>query len=97
MIKSNFSFFWLYYAEACNHFRVIALGNTASFKEISQRWQAVGSTVSDLTGPGFEPQTSRSRDERVATRPTGDMRKQTKQRATRLGLRRNMRKHLAQC
>ena len=27
--------------------------------------------VSDLTGPRFEPQTSRSRDERVTARPTG--------------------------
>ena len=30
-----------------------------------QRWRAVGNTVSDLTGPRFEPLTSRSRDERV--------------------------------
>ena len=28
-------------------------------------------TVSDLTGPRFEPQTSRSRDERVTARPIG--------------------------
>ena len=28
-------------------------------------------TVSDLTGPRFEPQTSRSRDEPVTTRPSG--------------------------
>ena len=40
-------------------------GNTAPSKEMSQRWRAVGNTVSDLTGPRFEPQTSRSRDERV--------------------------------
>ena len=39
-------------------------GNTAPFEEMSQRWRAVGNTVSDLTGPRFEPQTSRSRDER---------------------------------
>ena len=26
-------------------------------KKMSQRWQTVGSTVSDLTGPRFEPQT----------------------------------------
>ena len=38
---------------------------------MSQRWRAVGSTVSDLTGPRFEPQTSRSRDECVTARPTG--------------------------
>ena len=38
---------------------------------MSQRWRAVGNTVSDLTGPRFEPQTSRSREERVTARPTG--------------------------
>ena len=36
-----------------------------------QRWRAVGNTVSDLTGPRFEPRTSRSKDERVTARPTG--------------------------
>ena len=46
-------------------------GNTAPFEEMSQRWRAVGNTVSDLTGPRFEPQTSRSRDKRVTARPTG--------------------------
>ena len=40
-------------------------GNTAPFKEMSPGWRAVGNTVSDLTGTKFEPQTSRSRDERV--------------------------------
>ena len=35
-------------------------------KETSQRWQIVGATVSDLTGPGIEPQTSRA-DSRVFT------------------------------
>ena len=49
----------------------LRLGNTAPFEEMSQRWRAVGNTVSDLTGPRFEPQTSRSRDERVTARPTG--------------------------
>ena len=34
------------------------------------RWRAVGNTVSDLTGPRFETQTSRSRDECVTARPT---------------------------
>ena len=46
-------------------------GNTASFEEISQRWRAVGNTVSHFTDPRFEPRTSRSRDELVTTRPTG--------------------------
>ena len=48
------------------HLRVIA-----SFEEMSQRWRAVGNTVSDLTGLIFEPQTSRSRDESNTARPTG--------------------------
>ena len=29
-------------------------GNTAPFEEMSQRWRAVGNTVSDLTGPRLE-------------------------------------------
>ena len=36
-----------------------------------QRWRAVGNTVSDLTGPGFEPRTSRPKDKRANARPTG--------------------------
>ena len=44
--------------------------NRASFEEMSQRWRVVGNTVSDLTGPRFESQTSRSRDERVTAWPT---------------------------
>ena len=47
------------------------MGNTASFEEMSQRWRAVSNTVSDLTGPRFELQTSLSGDERVTARPTG--------------------------
>ena len=50
--------------------RHCACGNTAPFEEMSQRWRAVGSTVSNLTGPRSESQTSRCRDERVAARPT---------------------------
>ena len=54
------------------HIRVIALAlNTAPFKEMLQRWPAVGNTMSDLTGLRFEPQTSRYGDERVSARPTG--------------------------
>ena len=41
------------------------------FEEMWQRWRAFGSTVSDLTGSKFKPQTSRSRDERVTARTTG--------------------------
>ena len=39
------------------HLRGLASGQHSS-EETSQRWQAVGNTVSDLTGPGIEPQTS---------------------------------------
>ena len=46
------------------------MGNTASFEEWLQRWRAVGNTVSDLAGPRFEPQTSRSRSERATARLT---------------------------
>ena len=74
-MKSFIILYLLYYAEAFNNFfwahpRVIApTGNTAPFEEMLQRWQAVGNTVSNLTGPRFEPRTSRFRDERVTDRP----------------------------
>ena len=45
-------------------------GYTVPFEEMLQRWRAVGNTLSDLTGPIFESQTSRPRDESVAARPT---------------------------
>ena len=61
-----------YYAVVCGaHLRVISPGNTALFEETLQRWRAVGNTMSDLTSPRFEPQTSRSTDERINARPTG--------------------------
>ena len=68
--KLNLSLYSLYYAEASNElampiFAPLRLDSTASFEEMSQRWRAVGNTVSDLTGPRFEPRTSHSRDERV--------------------------------
>ena len=74
--KSNLSLYSLYCGEACNEFSgpisaSLRTGNTASFEEMSQRRRTVGNTVFDLTGPRFEPQTSRSRDERVTARPTG--------------------------
>ena len=73
--KSNLSLHSLYYGEACNEFAMptsasLHPGNTAPFEEMSQRWRTVGNTASNLTGPRFEPQTSRSRDERVTARPT---------------------------
>ena len=54
----------------CNEFvgpspRHCAWATQLLFKEILQQWRAVGNTVSALTGPRFEPQTSRFRDERV--------------------------------
>ena len=54
-------------AQACNELRP---GSTSTFKEMSQQCRALGYTVSDLTGPRLEPQTSCSRDERVTARPT---------------------------
>ena len=52
--------------------RVIATAdNTAPFEDMSQQWRTFGFTVSDLTGPRFEPHTSRSSDERVTAPPTG--------------------------
>ena len=67
----------LYYTETCSEFAGLVFCaisptvNTAPFKEMSQRWRAVGNAVPNLTRPRFEPQTSRSRDERVAARATG--------------------------
>ena len=59
--KLAYRYFLEYYAEL----RELRPGNTASFEEMLQRWRASGNTVSDLTGPTFEPRTSRSRDECV--------------------------------
>ena len=75
-MKKNLSLCSLYYAEACNEFAgpisaSLRSGNTASFEEMSQRWQAVGNTMSNLTGPRFELATSRSKEERVTARPSG--------------------------
>ena len=56
-IKLSYS---LYYAKACNKFvgpiltALRLLGKTALFEEMPQKWQAIGNTVSDLTGPRFE-------------------------------------------
>ena len=73
--KSNLSLYSQYYAEACDKFAGLISaslrpGNTASFEKMSQRRRAVGNAASDLTGPRFESQTSRSRDERVTAQPT---------------------------
>ena len=53
------------------HIRIAPASNTARFEKkqkTSQRWQAFGDTVPDLTGPRLEPQTSRFRGERVIAR-----------------------------
>ena len=75
-VSLSISLYSLQYAGACNELAgpisaSLRPGNTAPFEEMSQRWRAVSNTVSDLTGPRFEPQTSRSRDERVTARPIG--------------------------
>ena len=41
------------------HLRGLGLGQHSS-EETSQRWLAVGNSVSDLTGPKIEPQTFRT-------------------------------------
>ena len=73
LIKSNLSLYSLYDAEAWNEFAgpisaSLRPGNPASCEQMPQRWKAVSNSVSDLTGSRFEPQTSRSRDERVSAR-----------------------------
>ena len=72
-IKSNLLSYSLYYAK--EYYEIVGTisaslspENTASFKEIWQPWQAVGNTVSDLTGSRFAPQIFRSRDNSVAAR-----------------------------
>ena len=64
----------LRFAKACNEFAGPIFTSlhpgTAPFEEMSERWRAVGNTVSDLTGPRFEPQTFHSKDESVTQRPT---------------------------
>ena len=67
--KSNLSSHLLHYAEACYEltgpiFASLRPDNTASFEEMPQRWWAVGSIVSNLTGPRFKLQSYRSRNER---------------------------------
>ena len=65
-IKSNTVLLYsLYYAQTYDEFTKfisasLRLGNLAAFEEMSQWWRAVGNILSDLTGPRFEPQTSRS-------------------------------------
>ena len=51
----------------------LRLGSTAPLEEILQQWRAVGNTAANLTDLKFEPQTSRSRVERVTSRPTGGL------------------------
>ena len=70
---SNLSLYSLYCAEECNEFTgpisaSLRPRNTAPLEEMLLQWRAVGNTVSDLTGPRYKPQTSRSRDEHVTYR-----------------------------
>ena len=54
----KFSLYSPYYAEACNELRGPLRGlapEQHSSESTSQRWRAVGDTVSDLTGPGIKP------------------------------------------
>ena len=60
--------FFIMLAELCQsvqqvcgaHFHVIVPARSiAHFQKISQRWRAVGNTVSNLTGRIFKPQTCR--------------------------------------
>ena len=60
--------------EACNEFvgpisASLCPSNTASFEEMSKRWRTIGDTVLNSTSLRFEPQTSRSRDERITIQP----------------------------
>ena len=64
-IKLNLSLYSLYYVERART-TPLPLKNVAAVASRS----AVGNTVSDLTGPRFEPLTSRSRDERISARAT---------------------------
>ena len=48
------------------HVRSLAPGLFSS-EETLQRWQAIGDTVSDLSEPGIEPQTSRTDSVRLTT------------------------------
>ena len=52
-----------------SHLRCFAPGQHSS-EETSQRWRAVGDTVSDLTRAGIEPQTSRTDSVRLTTELT---------------------------
>ena len=74
-ITSNLSLYSRYYAKACYKlatpkFASLRPGNTAPLEETLHRWRAVGNTVSDLTGPRFEPQNPSSGGERVTAQPT---------------------------
>ena len=71
---SNLLVFSQYYDEACNQFAGPFFPSSCPgktlilFKEILRRWRAVCNTVSDLTGPRFEPHNSRSTDKCVTAR-----------------------------
>ena len=69
-VKSNLSLYSLQYAKECNKLAAPITassrpGDIGPFEETSQAWRAIGNTMYDLTGPRFETQTTRPRDERV--------------------------------
>ena len=68
----NVSLYSLYYPEACKEFvRPISASLHLLAKQFFlKKYRSGGNTVSNLTGPRFESQTSRSRDERVTARTT---------------------------
>ena len=75
--KWNLSLHSRYHAKGHNEFvgpifASLRPDEAALYKEMPQRWRAVRNTVSDLTGPRFEHSTSRSRDKRATSWPTGD-------------------------
>ena len=72
--ESNLSLYSLYYTETCNEFvgsisMSLRQGNTARFRRYVATVASRGNTVSAYTGPRFEPQTSRSREECVTAQP----------------------------
>ena len=71
--KIKSSLYPRYHAEVCNewraHLRSLASGQHSS-EETSQRWRAIGDTMSDLTGSGIEPQTSHTDRDMLNIEPT---------------------------
>ena len=67
-----------YYAEACNEWRDPSPQLSAWATQLRRSVAAVASRCVDLTGPGIEPQTSRTDSVRLATELTGRLKYGTK-------------------